>query len=160
MKAHLILVTGSRAVPQYPWTDIVYEGLGAYKSDEFDYRFLMHGMCRHPGFQDGGWKASVDMLADEWARESDIPVMPFPAHWNYGYKAGPERNRLMVDTVVGMRSAGWTTQVCAFHPNLSKSTGTLNCVRYAQMNGLIVDLHDGERIWTLGLENPPYLTAL
>lgn len=39
----------------------------------------------------------ADLLADQYAREKSIRVLPFPADWNlYGRRAGPIRNKLML----------------------------------------------------------------
>lgn len=39
----------------------------------------------------------ADLLADQYAREKSIRVLPFPADWNlHGRRAGPIRNRLML----------------------------------------------------------------
>lgn len=155
-----LLVTGSRSVPVTEWEDIVNDALDREMRQDAPYLTILHGMCPHPGFTDGAWMASIDMLADEWAVQNQVNVLRFPADWNgpLGKGAGPARNRLMVDTINGMMQGGWRVSAHAFHPMLTYKGGTAHCVRYAMQHGLYPNLHDGRRIWMLGLENPPYFS--
>jgi hypothetical protein len=152
-KPRVVLVTGARSVPGIEWEAIVFDVLdNIAEHGRAPYMTVVHGMCPHPGFTEGRWRASVDMLADEWALENGVNVLRFPALWESGGKgAGPRRNRLMVNTVRGMLESGWEVSVDAFHPDLTSSKGTQNCVQYAKAKGLPVNLHDGERIRILGL---------
>jgi hypothetical protein len=39
----------------------------------------------------------ADKLARNWAARHGVPLMVFPAHWNfYGKSAGPQRNETMI----------------------------------------------------------------
>lgn len=154
----LILVTGSRSVPLMTWGAIVEDALDSYRRD-FDYLFLMHGGCPHPGKDErsGQWMASIDLLAAEWARRNHIPPIPFPALWNDMHKgAGPYRNRLMVDSAKAWVAGGrWYVHVVAFHPNLVIGQGgTGGTVKYALGCGLNVDHYDGNGKRTLPLPRP------
>jgi YspA, cpYpsA-related SLOG family len=45
-----------------------------------------------------GDSTGVDKIAEGWAKSRSIPVAAFPADWDkYGKKAGPIRNRIMLD---------------------------------------------------------------
>ena len=48
---------------------------------------LIHGDCR-----------GVDRICGDWAQAKGIPVMVFPANWDFhGKAAGPIRNKSMID---------------------------------------------------------------
>lgn len=47
---------------------------------------LIHGAYR-----------GADTLADEWAARNGIKREPYPADWNLGPAAGPQRNQRMID---------------------------------------------------------------
>ncbi len=45
-----------------------------------------------------GAERGADRLAEEWARDRNIKIMPFPADWTtHGKAAGPIRNARMLD---------------------------------------------------------------
>lgn len=45
-----------------------------------------------------GGARGADSLAEEWARDHEVPVKVFQADWDtHGRKAGPIRNQLMLD---------------------------------------------------------------
>lgn len=67
----------------------------------------------------------ADYQARQVAMELGIPVMEFPAEWEfYGIKAGPLRNFWML-------KYGEPDLVLAFHKDLGKSKGTKNMVERA-----------------------------
>jgi hypothetical protein len=73
----------------------------------------------------------VDAIAKEWAEENDVPYRVFYADWEqYGRKAGPIRNREMLD------AASDGSLLLAFpHDN---SNGTWDCVTAARQRGIPV----------------------
>jgi SLOG family YspA-like protein len=45
-----------------------------------------------------GDATGADYLARQWAAKHGVPLMVFPAHWDfYGKSAGPQRNESMLD---------------------------------------------------------------
>lgn len=45
-----------------------------------------------------GKAPGVDSLGERWAKENNIPIIPFPADWStYDRAAGPIRNQKMAD---------------------------------------------------------------
>lgn len=45
-----------------------------------------------------GKAPGVDSLGERWAKENNIPIIPFPADWSTYYRAaGPIRNQKMAD---------------------------------------------------------------
>lgn len=43
-----------------------------------------------------GDSSGADHLARDWARSRKVPIIPFPAKWREGRRAGPIRNTLML----------------------------------------------------------------
>lgn len=73
--------------------------------------------------------------ADSWARkiagELGLAVETFSAQWSlYGRRAGPIRNRQMLDTKPDL--------VVAFHENLIASKGTRDCVEESRRRAIPV----------------------
>lgn len=145
----IVLVTGSRSVPVTGWEPIVNDALDTVASLGHPYLTIMHGVCPHPGWDSASqeWRASIDMLADEWALQNQMNILRFPADWTgpLGKGAGPDRNRLMVDTYRALIYNGlWTGLILAFHPHLDQSRGTGGTVKYARANhGQSVMHYDG-----------------
>lgn len=68
--------------------------------------------------------SGADQIAEQWAKEKDIPCMVFKAEWQkYGKAAGPKRNKEMLD---------FADEVIAFHDNLNSSKGTKHMVSIAR----------------------------
>jgi hypothetical protein len=143
-----VVVTGSRSVPADIWRPLVHGALDRLY-DVTERMVMLHGDCPDPMRKvilpdaKRTEMISIDQEASRWARRHPLVDWPFPALWEtYGKKAGPMRNELMIDTLEGLRKAGWTTQVVAFHPDIDNSAGTRGCVRYAISKGLLVNLRD------------------
>lgn len=82
----------------------------------------------------GGAKGA-DLLAMECAVQLKIQQVEYKARWDtYGRKAGPLRNRVMIDTEK-------PELVIAFHDNLEKSKGTKNMIMLANNRGIPVYLY-------------------
>ncbi len=63
----------------------------------------------------------ADLLAKDAATKMGLAVESFPADWDrYGRKAGPIRNRKMLDQKPSL--------VIAFHDNLAQSRGTIDTI--------------------------------
>lgn len=75
----------------------------------------------------------ADMLGEKWAKEHELSCKIFPAEWKrYGKKAGPMRNKQMVDYIDGFSKKA----VVAFtSPN---SVGTRNTIALAKRKGIPV----------------------
>ena len=75
----------------------------------------------------------ADMFGEQWAKEHEVSCKIFPAEWKrYGKKAGPMRNKQMVDYIDGFSKKA----VVAFtSPN---SVGTRNTIALAKRNGIPV----------------------
>ena len=87
---------------------------------------IMHGAAK-----------GADTLAGEVAERMGFKVVRFPADWNkYGKKAGPLRNRQMLDEKPDL--------VLAFHPDLAKSKGTKDMVARAKAAGIVVRHFTGD----------------
>lgn len=75
------------------------------------------------GFGDA---TGADAYAKAYCISRGIPFREFPANWSIGNKAGPIRNKFMIDTIR-------PDVVLAFlHPD---SRGTQQCVQYAVEHG-------------------------
>lgn len=80
------------------------------------------------GHQDG-----VDKLAESLARDSNIPVKPFPPDWGtYGLAAGPIRNRQM---------ARYADALIAIYKKPHGTKGTKNMIKEARFHGLEIYIH-------------------
>ena len=83
-----------------------------------------------------GGQRGADKMAEKIAKEIGLQTVEFRADWNrHGKPAGPIRNAEMLDTHPDI--------VIAFHENLNKSKGTLDCVRQATERKIPVELIDG-----------------
>lgn len=87
---------------------------------------------------EGGCQGA-DLLAREAALKLGLDVIEIPANWiRHGKAAGPIRNRQMLDLE--------PTLVIAFHPHLSTSKGTYDCVREAIRRRISVEVIDAAGI--------------
>jgi hypothetical protein len=75
---------------------------------------VIHGDCR-----------GADKICGYIAHQLGMTVIPEPANWNVGYRAGPSRNQYMLDKYN-------IDVVVAFHNDLSKSKGTKDMVDRAK----------------------------
>ena len=79
-----------------------------------------------------GTASGADTMAGEWADQTGIEHLRFPAQWGkYGKAAGPIRNQQMLDE-------GKPELVVYFHPDLANSRGTGDMVRRATKAGIKV----------------------
>ena len=85
------------------------------------YSTVIHGGCR-----------GADALVDYTAKSLGLTVVEVPAEWRLGRKAGPLRNRKMLDMS--------PDKVIAFC--LNSSPGTMDCVMEAMVRGIEVELHE------------------
>ncbi len=97
---------------------------------------VYHGACPH-----GASGRSVDMLADEFARELGWEVRAFPADWHRGGRrqhpdpaAGPERNSVMICAAAFEKARGLEVEAHGW-PG-PKSRGTYDCLRKAKQAGI------------------------
>jgi hypothetical protein len=79
---------------------------------------IIQGECRGP-----------DTYAKEWAQERSIECLSFPADWSQGKRAGPERNKKMLQE-------GKPDLVLAFTDDLETSRGTRSMVTLAREAGI------------------------
>lgn len=88
---------------------------------------IIHGACE-----------GADEIAGEEAKKLGLKVREFPADWdNLGKKAGPIRNRKMLDEK--------PTFVMAFHNTIEASKGTIDTMREAKRRGIRVLLLTTEK---------------
>lgn len=109
-----ILITGDRH-----WNDeqLIRNWLSA--CSQFTSVTIVHGGAR-----------GADTIADKVAKELGYATACYPADWaRYGRAAGPIRNAQMLDSHPDL--------VLAFHPDLSRSRGTKNCVEEARRRGIV-----------------------
>lgn len=78
-----------------------------------------------------GHEQSADMLANSAASQLGFHVQRFPADWSRGRRAGPERNRRMLDQQPDL--------VLAFQRNGSR--GTQDTIDEARRRGIPVEVH-------------------
>jgi hypothetical protein len=115
-----IIIAGSRDITDYPYIseklDQITKNLAKFE--------VVSGVAR-----------GVDQIGEEWAKNHNIAIQPFPAEWdrykispdtNKGNPAGPIRNSLM---------AWYSTHLIAVWDG--NSTGTANMIKTAQKEGLI-----------------------
>ena len=77
-----------------------------------------------------GEARGADTIAKQEAMNFGIPVMGFPAQWDYyGRKAGPIRNSWMLEF-------GMPDRVIAFHADIENSKGTKDMVTRAGKAGI------------------------
>uniref|UniRef100_A0A6C0JSY8 YspA cpYpsA-related SLOG domain-containing protein n=1 Tax=viral metagenome TaxID=1070528 RepID=A0A6C0JSY8_9ZZZZ len=70
-----------------------------------------------------GGAPGIDSLAEQFAKEKDVPIIIFPANWDkYKLAAGPIRNTKIVNKI---------THLIAF-PDPIKSIGTYGTIRKAK----------------------------
>lgn len=80
-----------------------------------------------------GGASGADTIAHEVAKKLGLETIVVEAEWNkYGRAAGPLRNRKMLD----LKPEG----VIAFHRDIQKSKGTIDCMREAMRRGIRVEL--------------------
>lgn len=80
-----------------------------------------------------GGATGADRLAQIAAVRLGLVVAEFPAEWGkYGKRAGPIRNRRMLDEKPDL--------VIAFHSNLAVSRGTKDTVNEARRRGIPVEI--------------------
>ena len=81
-----VLVCGGR---DFSDRDLVFRTLDAVLKKHGDAKLaIIHGAC-----------AGADLLAEEWAKNREVPYIGVPARWKkIGISAGPERNKRMRDT--------------------------------------------------------------
>jgi hypothetical protein len=85
-----------------------------------------------------GGAPGLDTIAAEVAEAYGYEVDVFEADWDlYGRKAGPIRNKAMLDTEPDF--------VLAFHDEIEKSKGTRNCVKEAEKREIPVILLQSEK---------------
>ena len=81
-----------------------------------------------------GGAAGADTIAAIFAKEHGWPCIHVEANWKfYGKSAGHIRNAWMLDLEPNI--------VLAFHPNISESKGTKNCVEKAKKLGIPVEIN-------------------
>ena len=117
MKEYHIIVCGGRHFENYALLcKTLAENFGN------DIEEIVSGHCQ-----------GADTLGEKWAKEHDVPCKIFPAEWKrYGKKAGPMRNKQMVDYIDGFSKKA----VVAFtSPN---SVGTRNTIALAKRKGISV----------------------
>lgn len=120
----IVVVCGSR-----DWADrqAIERRLRALPAEDIT---IIHGACSR---KVNGREVSADMLADAAARELGFTPWPHPADWErYGLRAGPRRNRQMLDRCPDL--------VLAFQRN--GSHGTRDCVDEARRRGIAVEVHE------------------
>ncbi len=85
---------------------------------------VIHGDCR-----------GADKICGYTARQLGMIVKPEPANWNeYGLRAGPIRNKLMIDKY-------HPDLVIAFHNDVKNSKGTLGMLKLAIKSNIPIKLY-------------------
>jgi len=89
---------------------------------------------------EGGEPNGADTVVRVAAQKLAIPTVTVWACWErYSRGAGPVRNRLMLEIV-------HPDLLVAFHDDLTKSRGTVDCVEQAAARGIRVELYDSNGV--------------
>lgn len=95
---------------------------------DFSDRILLFGtmdrvLSKHPGmWLLHGAAPGADSLAEEWAKDRQIPYIGVPARWDaMGRKAGPIRNRIMRDV--------WKPYACVAFPGAVGTRGMIDLMK-------------------------------
>lgn len=97
---------------------------GSRNFNDYDYLKRNIEMYNISKIISGGAKGA-DTLAEQYAKENNIPFECYPAEWNkYGKKAGIIRNKIMIDKA----------DFCVFFWD-GKSPGTKFSIEYAKKKG-------------------------
>jgi aspartokinase-like uncharacterized kinase len=108
---HLVIVTGGR---DFNEKQRLIRALDALAPS-----LIMHGNAR-----------GADTLADLYAVANGLPVARFPANWElFGKKAGPTRNRWMLQSAAAYADGGWRVTVLA----CPGGAGTADMVRQSKL---------------------------
>jgi hypothetical protein len=123
-----VIVTGDRNADYNEWWNIVDHMIT--RSLHGDPLVVIHGGA-----------TGIDSLVNS-VRGVDNPwisVVPMPAQWDaHGKKAGPMRNRAMLNVLMTLKEHGYDVAVFAFHDNIDTSRGTKNMVNIALNRGVRV----------------------
>lgn len=121
-KAYKILVCGGRHFESYGLLKVVLGKLIENFHIDISMSEIVSGHCQ-----------GADMLGEKYAEEYGISVKRFPADWEkYKRKAGPIRNKQMLDYISGFENK----LVVAF--TTADTVGTRNTIKLAQKNNIPV----------------------
>ena len=114
----LILVCGDR---NWKSRSTIAANLSEYQDDTT----LIHGGCR-----------GEDIMSEDYAKTRGWKVIRVDADWSLGLRAGPVRNRKMLDMK--------PDKVIAFHLNIHHSKGTRDCVKEAKRREIRIEMINWE----------------
>lgn len=122
---HIVLMCGSR---EWDRPDIIERAIGKLVAQWGTMRFIVvAGGCR-----------GADVMAEKAAKAAGVHVARVDALWDsYKTSAGPIRNSMMLAIEPDL--------VVAFHPDLTRSSGTIDTVRRAQKAGIKTIVVTGRR---------------
>ena len=121
-KPYKILVCGGRHFESYGLLKVVLGKLIEKFYIDISKSELVSGHCQ-----------GADMLGEKYAEEYGISVKRIPADWGkYKRKAGPIRNKQMIDYISGFENK----LVVAF--TTADTVGTRNTIKLAQKNNILV----------------------
>lgn len=134
---HAVIVTGDRNADLLTWRGVLKDVLtgdpwfGAYA-------VLIHGGAR-----------GIDRHAAKIGGMHGWSVLPLPIsreRWDeMGYRAGPLRNKAMLDILLTLQSCEYDVRVLAFHDDIhGTSRGTKDMVTQAQRAGVPVTLYHSD----------------
>ena len=128
------LVCGDRRWENYY---IIHSTLERFQK-ELGLDVIIHGNAVNPMRGDWRWK-SADRIGGMAGQDLGMEEVKYTAEWNkYGIKAGPIRNKKMLDENPDI------VIVLAFHPNIRESKGTKMTINLALDRGLRVLLFDDD----------------
>ena len=122
-----LIICGDRCAQDSDWGAAINNALIKYRK-HYDIQIIYHGDCR-----------GIDRISGAVGKRLSIPVVPVPADWNLGMKAGPMRNKLMLEKL--MESKVDCKEVVAFHPNIDSSKGTKHMANLALGAGIKVSVY-------------------
>jgi hypothetical protein len=112
-----LLICGDRAWDDKPTMKAWIKHYHTICGDNLE---IIHGACE-----------GADLMAEEIAKELEIPYHGYPARWaKHGRAAGPMRNRVMLNQAQ-------PDQVLAFHNHIDKSRGTKNMLTQCEKRDIV-----------------------
>ncbi len=117
----ICIVTGSRSIIDRSIVDAAFDACGF--ADQIG--LLVSGHQKGVKIN-GVWHPTVDLLAEQWAKEHGINVKEFPADWSQGKVAGFNRNKDMLFWAIeAANSYGTGVRGLACWDAISHGTGNM-----------------------------------
>lgn len=87
-----------------------------------------------------GGARGADVMAASLTADYGLFSLTMPYARFLGKGGGPARNRKMLAILIGLREAGWSARVLAFHDDLGESKGTVDMLKTSLAEGFTATL--------------------